>query len=171
MKEERQPEHCPETAQSHFLQKMNELTSPLIEVKILPIIFCFHCPETEKGQNRSCEVNPVISICTKLWIVPAATAQYIPFDTKRLWNHCLHVIFHLFTHKLHWSYKSHRFFESNSTTRGRNPSITWGATGGNTLHYCLFLQITFKRTQNMHRHAALEHETRLGDSMEYVIFL
>lgn len=51
--DERLPEHCP----SAFYNKNSELTSPLIEVQILPIIFCLHCPETEKGQNRS----PVIS--------------------------------------------------------------------------------------------------------------
>ena len=53
MGDERLPEHCP----SAFYNKNSELTSPLIEVQILPIIFCLHCPETEKGQNRS----PVIS--------------------------------------------------------------------------------------------------------------
>ena len=50
------PRDCPKP----LLQKMSELIRPLIEVKILPITFCLHYPETEKGQNRSpviCGVN------------------------------------------------------------------------------------------------------------------
>ena len=50
---QRLPEHCP----SAFYNKNSELTSPLIEIQILPIIFRLYYPETEKGQNRS----PVIS--------------------------------------------------------------------------------------------------------------
>ena len=57
MRDERLPEHCPETAQSHFLQKMNEPISPLIEARNYPLIFCFHYLETEKGQNRSPVLN------------------------------------------------------------------------------------------------------------------
>ena len=50
---QRLPEHCP----SAFYNKNSELTSPLIEVQILPIIFCPYYPETEKGQNRSPVLN------------------------------------------------------------------------------------------------------------------
>ena len=57
--DERLPEHCPECSIRHFLRKMSELPKSLIEVKILPITFCLHCPEKEKGLNRSSVLNLV----------------------------------------------------------------------------------------------------------------
>ena len=36
---------------------MNELSKPLIEARNYPLIFCFHYPGTEKGQNRSPVLN------------------------------------------------------------------------------------------------------------------
>ena len=57
--DERLPEHCPDALQGTFLRKMSELPKSLIEVKILPITCCLHCPDKEKGQNRSSVLNLV----------------------------------------------------------------------------------------------------------------
>ena len=38
---------------------MSELPKSLIEVKILPITCCLHCPDKEKGQNRSTVLQAV----------------------------------------------------------------------------------------------------------------